>query len=381
MAYQNVGTPRFYIDTLLWLKTLGLATPDKNEDIFALNPSDIKNKTFSNSSPGRFWFNIGNQTPFPNGSIDMGSIDYIAYLGHEAVSTPNETPSSQGYTMNVRIKSEVTGDEAKDLWRIVGDSNYTEIVNMKDGDEANYDGFTIIKVEGNNGASTLGMFDEVRQFNNLIRAFDASTAPDDEEYAFRFGCASIGSIYDMPHSPDLSLKMSIESDGVKTIQTKGGATLTNASYTKPADWGDRGAWQLGSTTNPNPPNLRNGRRTWDLSFSYLSDRDVFPANAIYVQSYPDAANSPQQMIDLGYHDDDINSTGGFETNILTGTDFFSQVWNKTAAAGNLPFIFQPNGNNNMPDNFAICRFDMKSLKVTQSMHRKYNVKLKIRECW
>ena len=31
--------------------------------------------------------------------------------------------------------------------------------------------------------------------------------------------------------------------------------------------------------------------------------------------------------------------------------------------------------------FAICRFDMKSLQYAQVANNVYNVKLKIRECW
>ena len=139
-------------------------------------------------------------------------------------------------------------------------------------------------------------------------------------------------------------------DGVKNIQTKGGATLSNASYTKPADWGSGGAWQLGDNQN-----YRSGRRVWDLSFSYLSDTDVMPENA------------GTALID------------GIDSNVLNGTDFFSQVWNKTM--GHLPFIFQPNKDNANPDGFAIARFDMNSLQLTQVGINLYNCSLKIRESW
>ena len=50
-------------------------------------------------------------------------------------------------------------------------------------------------------------------------------------------------------------------------------------------------------------------------------------------------------------------------------------------AGNLPFIFQPDSNNNNPDQFAICKFDMKEFKFEQVANGVYNVKLKIREVW
>ena len=106
---------------------------------------------------------------------------------------------------------------------------------------------------------------------------------------------------------------------------------------------------------------------------------MFPVNAN--QSY--VANSTD-----GYHVGTNNPTTGFSdiaadgvsfsSNILDGQDFFSSVWNKTMA-GHLPFIFQPDNNNN--NEFAICRFDMKSLTYSQIGVNLYNVKLKIRESW
>jgi len=152
--------------------------------------------------------------------------------------------------------------------------------------------------------------------------------------------------------------MSIEMGGVKNRKTQGGASLATINYIKPPDWGDMGAWQLGTDDDGNPlSNLRNGRRVWDLSFSFLSDSDVMPN--LGVQNYEDGVTTED---------------------IITGTDFFSVVWNRTLG-GHLPFIFQPDSTNFFSDQFAICRFDMKSLKITQTMHRKYNVTLKIRESW
>ena len=354
MAYQGVGTPRFYIDHVNYLKSLGTFVHSGS------TTAEYRDSLYGLKSPSPSPRSAGGGGLALNSSIINDEINWAGVLGHNLNS--------------LGIRWYIEGYDGS----YISIGNKVSLVNSTFSQD-DYNGFGITIASPSNNPDGFNFARTPEKFRFYFNSdANAGFTPTDN---LQIGCLCYGKYYDMPHSPDLSLKMSIESDGVKTIQTKGGATLTNASYTKPADWGDRGAWQLGSTTNPNPPNLRNGRKTWDLSFSYLSDRDVFPANAIYVQSYPDAANSPQQMIDLGYHDDDINSTGGFETNILTGTDFFSQVWNKTAAAGNLPFIFQPNGNNNMPDNFAICRFDMKSLKVTQSMHRKYNVKLKIRECW
>ena len=67
-------------------------------------------------------------------------------------------------------------------------------------------------------------------------------------------------------------------------------------------------------------------------------------------------------------------------NLLRNNDFFSQVIYKTCG-GKLPFIFQPQVDNNNPDQFAICQLDMDSFNITQIANKAYNCKLKIREIW
>ena len=192
-----------------------------------------------------------------------------------------------------------------------------------------------------------------------IASFNGQSVTEHISYTQNaIGSIVLGNYYDMPHSPDLSLKLSYEYDGVKTIQTKGGATLSNATYTNPADWWNGGAWQLGEE-----PNYRSGRRVWDLSFSYLSDTDLMPIVAASTNN----------------ESDNIGGTPT-ENTLIEGTDFFSQVWNRTLA-GHLPFIFQADNTKNSPDQFAICRFDMNTLQYDQVANNVYNVKLKIRECW
>ena len=164
----------------------------------------------------------------------------------------------------------------------------------------------------------------------------------------------------MPNSPDLDIKLSYEYDGVNTLQSKTGATTSNAMYVRPANWSSP-AWTLGAAGRDWNMDDRTGRRTWDLSFSYLSDSDISPLNA-------------QHSYFTGSEEDN------FETNIMDGTDFFSTVWNKTL--GNvLPFIFQPDNTNNEPDQFAICKFINDTLEYEQVAPNVYDIKLKIKEFW
>jgi hypothetical protein len=140
--------------------------------------------------------------------------------------------------------------------------------------------------------------------------------------------------------------MTREYGGIKTIETKGGASLSNSFYTNPPKWGSKEAWQLG-----NKSFKVGGRRTWDLSFSYISDSDLFPENP---------TESDGALVDLT------------ET-----PDFLSEVVKKTNG-GQLPFIFQPDKTNHQ---FAIAKLDQSSFKFEQVANGVYNIKLKIREVW
>ena len=317
MAYSNVGTPRLYIDSGLYQQAIGAWIPEADQkSLVQLNPTNISNPPV-------------NDIEIPK----ISPIQYIAFLGH----------NGGNYI--------VEWDDSEYL------DGFEDIVNFPYNPfDVPYSGLSMATFTNSESAT-------------LLRAVlrEGST----------IGAVSIGNYYEMPHSPDLNLKLSYEYDGVKNIQTKGGATLSNASYTKPADWGDRGAWQLGDEDGNPISNLRSGRRVWDLSFSYLSDTDVFPVNAS--TSYIATIGS-----ETGYGDSDFGTNADYDyvftSNILEGTDFFSVCWNQTMG-GHLPFIFQPDKDNNNPAQFAICRFDMDSLQYDQVANNVYNVKLKIRESW
>ena len=72
---------------------------------------------------------------------------------------------------------------------------------------------------------------------------------------------------------------------------------------------------------------------------------------------------------------------------LNQMTFIVRLFTRTNG-GQLPFIFQPDGGGGVagqgnfnPDQFAICKFDMKSFKFKQSAYGVYDVSLKIREVW
>ena len=77
----------------------------------------------------------------------------------------------------------------------------------------------------------------------------------------------------------------------------------------------------------------------------------------------------------GYDTDDIDSDNAFTYNVTTEDSFYSQVIHKTNG-GQLPFIFQPDVNDNT--NFAIAKIDS-GFKFKQVANGIYSIKLKIRD--
>jgi hypothetical protein len=292
MAYQNVGTPRFYINVFEWLDSIG---------VISISPVYRTLPVIAKGTGG-----ILNGIP----EQAFSSKSFIAFLGH-ASSALSMSISFQS-NPEIGVNADATGN----------------VLNPE------HHGFSI------------------RSFTN----YESMSGTFNTENVSGQGSTVVGTYYNMPHSPDLSLTLTREYGGIKTIETKGGASLSNAFYTKPPAWGSLGAWELGSG---NTALSRSGRRVWDLSFSYLQDSDVFPDNLTEIE------NTGWEIVD------DITP------------DFMSEVVRKTNG-GQLPFIFQPdggvNGNNN-PDQFAICKFDMKSFSFQQTAPNLYSVKMKIREVW
>lgn len=310
MPYQNVGRPRFYINILEWLETTGYFS--------SINAAIKSHFRTLPVDPQAYGGAYAYDVPV------LGTQNFIAILGHQ-FKTDNSNYSLSDWT------------------------SYGTVVNSTPA--SGFDGFSI---------ST---------FPDQITHIKPQFTPT---VGLIVGSVVIGTYYDMPHSPDLSLTMSREYGGVKTIETKGGATLSNSNWLKPPAWGAAPAWELYDGEIAYPELSRSGRRTWDLSFSYLDDGDVFGSNQFINQSVWGTQTAPP------YETDEINTSNNFAYNIQSDPNFYAQVIHRTNG-GQLPFIFQPDRTDNT--NFAICKFDMNSFKFDQVANGVYNVKLKIREVW
>lgn len=431
MAYQNVGTPRFYINCIEWMHSLGLVNNPWSLGIDRYLTTSASNPTYfipgydsetavkgdgDNDTMGLPRLGApGGTTYIPYNKI-MQTKSFIAFLGHNLRSADCEMLIQEG------------SPNYTSIWDV------EEIINWGDAGghcKPSYDGFSI-------ATCNLSHFDQIGNVNHIRYESSAENdtwndgEPDSNwdpetltgSYAglngVTIGAIVFGTYYDMPHSPDLNITMTREMDGVKRIRTKGGADLVNHKYTKPAVWGKNtdewldtypsAAWELHDPglfvlTGDNPDTeevdwgyvfgyqhyypfpknhaySRIGRRVWDLSFSYLKDSDMFSpiehqgGRMLDNTPYPGGVNSYGE--EVWYE-----SSGSYwhdNQNILTHDSFYSQVIHRTNG-GQLPFIFQPDSSNNNPDGFAICKLDMKEFAFERVTKNIYNIKLKIREVW
>ena len=387
---QNVGTPRFYIDWNTYHNAIGIykqanlhrCDSDGKGSYMSMGMLNPTNRRYvTPDADGITHGACSIRYDCDNWILDPEKSNWIGVFGHNF--------ASQNIGWHCVFGKDI-GEVQLGYPNVDFQGN---IVNSSEHENniiyPEYDGFSMARI---NGAYNTDVTPE--QVKKIHLHFRNITS-DNEFSKFKFGAWCIGRYYDMTQSPDLSLKLSYKYDGVKTQQTKNGSTISNAMYTKPSDWGidtmDKnymGAWQLYKYYDKQG-SFRSGRRVWDLSFSYLSDEHVFPLNAS--SGYSSTIGS-----ESGYPYGSIVQVTGLTTptttddsyqfisNVSTGTDFFSQVWNLTIG-GALPFIFNPNGGgdnpNNSPDQFAICKFVNNSLQYEQVAHNVYNVSLKIEEVW
>ena len=358
MAYQQVKTPRFWVSTLQWLSSKGLVSErgdshdarltGKNgeavsRNIFNINPvnPNILKTTKDNLSTYYFGFDVNLKDTMRNEN------NFCMFLGH---SFKSDT-----------IRDVVIKDMNQTTNIVIARQEYVNGSDNSDSYATAYDGFSI-----NIGNNTTGIDDNTGDNDEFGLS---TTSPDtiafwfetDSEQVldeFKIGSILYGNYHTMEHSPDLNLTMTREYGGTKTIETRGGATLSNSYWTKQPNWANGlPAWQLSDSIEPLASLASSGRRIWNLSFSYLDQENLFAENS----SLRNTSVDPMEQEFLSNN---------------SNANFFSDVIHKTVG---LPFVFQPDKDDTT--NFAICMFDQNSFqfkKITDSM---MNISLTIKEVW
>ena len=333
------------MDLGLFARHHGIATftNEAYEPYFKLNPAKSKSLTLSgdSSDTGYAAFVLD----LPIGWVN--TLQYMAVLGHNFFDINNTTPGE--FKFEIRTHLDLEAEEHV---------THTSTVNCtSEGDNfftADANGYSLIRFKN-----------PAAQNNKVVINFAGTGGT-----TFNIGDISAGWIFEMSHSPDLSLKLSYQNESISTQTTKGGHSLSNSGWSEPPNWVNLPQWVIHNPAD-GITNFKGmmpaTRRSWDLSFSFLNDTDL-------LNQYYSGSTLGQKGILQGF-----KPLSGDHTFRFAGMqdNFFSKCW-MGSANGKLPFIFQPDKD---VDEFAICKFNTDSFTLNQVANNVYDVSVSLTEIW
>jgi hypothetical protein len=356
---KQVKTPRFYVDMPTFLHATGQLEWAEGRGGAELLYMNCANPYLDVNEDNQPLFSIGSnrnvKAAFP--------VTFVGLLNHNF--------ANENFFSDSKIKIKAKRNEGAD-YNITSDSDSQKNVLNFNGSKPEYNGSSIFTTWGT--------------FNDYWKEFYIEYSSPDWEltHTNQLGSFVVGKYFDCPFSPDLKLTMSRSFDGIKKQRTIGGKTLANIYYDGPTEW-TMNSLQNGTYKYP-PFELdtpfdenyqdasnnyfnrrtksglgRKGLRSWNLSFSYVSESDMWIDNEVSNSLISDSEES--------------SLTHG---NPMLSDESFNFVWNCTLG-GTLPFIFQPNNEDNNPDQFSICTFRSNTFSVRQSAPNMYSVSMTIDE--
>ena len=408
---KQVKTPRFYVDIPTFLHATGETQWGHGghhinwgdgvnfggAELLYLNPSNPHLRKRTPSTSGTYAFKIGQnygESEYANPKVGFAP-NFCALLNHN-LGTDNAKPYIRGRFM--KMNQDYPNDSA--AARQISSSNildyggFTEVLNFNNTTISDDSGDSDRVFTPNYNGTSIATWDTPgAKYWTTFEVFYLSNDMFDGNWKHQLGSLVIGRYWDAPHNPDLKLTMSRRFDGIKKQKTIGGKTLANIYYDGPTEWtmnrSENESYQRdwdGANVYKYPPFEldskdrvhghwtdggahfdqrvksglgRKGLKSWKLSFSFISEDDMWVnyenSNSIVNDTTPSEGTSP-----------------------MLSDNSFNFVWNCTLG-GTLPFIFQPDNSNNNPDQFAICTFKQNSLSVKQVAHNVYSLNVTIDE--
>jgi len=160
----------------------------------------------------------------------------------------------------------------------------------------------------------------------------------------KIGCILIGEYYDMPHSPDLSVKRSIKFNKQKLQESLGGQKYSNMSSIGKNFDSSQSKSPFHDYTANGERGMYGGRISYDMKFSYLNSTDIMP--------------------------DDYSN---FNDNSVV-----DDIWSATHGS-HTPFIFTQDGTSTSESDYLFARFAQNSLDMTQVAPDVFDISMKIEE--
>ena len=341
MANLNIRTPRFYVDRINYIlnrgrtisqsceiqatntsnNTVGLKTGSEVSDLIDMRP--LNQATFDTSATvttqadtvvTRFDFAFGSYVT-----------NFVAILNHNMTSA--DAKFSIGYGNETQV--ETIG--------FTGGTVVTPSVKLNGTESSNI-------VTPQSDGHTLVTFDSAGSSDWGIQFQGSNGGNFDGINDLKIGCILIGELYDMPQSPDLSVKRSIEFDKQKIQESLGGQRFSTMSSYGKGYASSQSKSPFHDYTSNGARGLYGGRMSYDMKFSYLNSTDVMP--------------------------DDYSS---FNDNSVV-----DDLWNATHGR-HTPFIFTQDGTSTSESDYLFARFGQDSLQMNQVANDMFDVSMKIEE--
>lgn len=371
---KQVKTPRFYVDIPTFLHATGQLGWDESKggsELLYMNCANPVTFTPTDTTQDTTMFAIGSnsnnppKTSFP--------VNFCALLNHN-FGSDEHIPRLVGL--------EDDGDKT-----LNGNGTFLDnVINMPNP-------LTIPQYNGTSiwtcGSDSDGIDAYWKKF--IIQYNTIEDGATHDNYLHQLGSLVVGKYFDCPRTPDLNVTMSRRFDGIKKQKTIGGKQLANIYYDGPTEWTmnsknpDFGRdatykyppFELDTTERVDGEGYRfdfraksglgrKGLRSWNLTFSYISESDMWINNEVSNKVINDEVEDGQ------------SPTTGIDSNPILSDNSFNFVYNCTLG-GALPFIFTDDKDSNAPDRYSICTFRENTFKVTQVSFNTYNVSMTIDE--
>ena len=380
MGYQRPKTPCFYVDMMSYLHATGHGEYFvRHDNDHSNNESD--NKIYHGEISDLLYCNTSSSLKFnPTSSQTMWRFQDYATSKYFPVIPINFAMMLNHNLENTNVVFHFKEDNTH---RIKTEDFQDKIINWGTGSTSTYEynGFSLRQ------SNTTYLTSDT---NVILAYFTNHSGNTGQRYV---GSTILGHTYTPQQDPKVT--MSREFDGISVSKTKGGFSHHNINYLGSPLWSGHNAWELWkypidpATAHPNEnpdasqqpmftqdnkANLgRLGRRKWTISFTHLAEYDLYAAlEQTNWNSFDPADLYPESTVQF--------STKGYENPILEEDNFMSRLWIPTLG-GSIPFVFQPDDENNNPDQFAICTFDRHSISITPKAPNVYTITFNISEVW
>ncbi len=344
MANMNIRKPRFYVDRVNYLlnrgrsisqsceiqatstgnNTVGLKSGSVVADLIDMKP--LNQATFDTSASGTTQADtVVTRFDFAFGSYRT---NFIAILNHNMKSADAKFSIGHGTEAQVEtIDFDTSGGGTLVSPSIVLNGSVASSIVTPQSD-----GHTLVTFTSE-GSSDWGIQFQGSDGGN----FDGTND-------LKIGCILIGEYYDMPHSPDLSVKRSIKFDKAKIQESLGGQRYSNMSSYGKIYSSDQSKSPFHDYTSNGERGMYGGRISYDMKFSYLNSTDIMP--------------------------DDYSN---FNDNSVV-----DDIWSATHGS-HTPFIFTQDGTSTSESDYLFARFAQNNLDMTQVAPDVFNIAMKIEE--